>query len=747
MKSLADLIKEDLNVPDTDRASGYLLRKVIAWRAGNAGEALDASKKPIDPLDGNTVTEALLKPAVFEIISTWCKSNFMLLHPDNWKLFDDVDDKPVIERLLKKMLPLTHVDSIVTETGHLDPSVVEAPTWLQKNLARWFASPGAIALLTTTMDIVASQLDRVAWAMRVLVIIDATLQINARGHSWFLVTAANLLRDCKTTEKRRAFAGVLKNNGKSKELIDALLRAGSLSEDKGDDVLDLLGTMDHDAVAAFLKRDARVVHLNYFLRLHASRTEPLKKRKVPVARSKDGDKDSKLKELDDTIAFLGKRTDPESVALLASTRERRDILLREAWKGAAPPKVFPFLEMTNPWALDRQFTSWVKRISDATLDPDKINAMKGFITRHLDAARRAMNTSDELATVLESFFQPSITFDAAGARHVELAFEAMASPEVHPDVHVIITQAFPSGGPRPATIHLLDIGNASTLPRALPGMLKDFPWFMIHKGEIIGIGLSNSRLKAIPEALLKLSKLKILDLSNNVIKQVDALGSWPSLQYLDLSRNMLSSFAPGGPRSHVAILDLHCNVLKDVDVTFASKGLEVLDVSRNQITRMSQVRGLQACQKLKTLNLAWNKLDTLQDFPGMITLETLFLNGNGLVKLGNETTLPGVLHLDVSDNNFGALKGISNFPAVVHVDARRNYLKNVTEIDTMAHLQEFLASSNQIESPGDLLALKELRCLDLRSNPLSRVKKLEDKARFLIAQVQRHLYPARDASP
>ncbi len=709
MPYLADLIQQDLDAvqPEADRPSGILLRSVIEWKEGRGKSVLDPSGNAIDMDDGNKVAELLLRPNVFDIISGRCKEMFVLLHPDNWQLFQGTDAKPIVERLLKKFLPLTNVQGEGAGGGAGDSPGSKSGNWLMTVLARFAGSQGAIPFTNTVMDLVEKQLDHLDWARRVVSLVDEALGDDIAGHAWYLFKCASILQGCNVATKRRVFENLLKRNGTQPVLIDALLRAGSSSEDRGDDVLKLLDSMDRDAVAAFIKQDARVVHANYFLRLHALRTTPLSRRPTRI------------------------KLDDEERETLRRERQKRE----EKVEGNSA-KVFAYLKMANPWALDRQFTSWSKRISDTALDPDKINAMKGFITRQLDAARRAMNTSDELAPFWAKRYRPVPAMEAAGARYSEVKLEDLASTGVPGSVVDALAPVLSTKDPAVPAIHVFDFGQAPRILPLLPAGLKEAPWIMLQKGMVAGIGLSGARLKEVPPGIKDVPKLRILDLSNNAIKHADSLGAWPELRCLDLSRNLFASFEPAATTIPLRFLDLHCNALKSVDVAFAGAGLKVLDLSRNQISKMAQVRGLGACQKLGTVNLAWNKLDSLEGFPPMRRLVMLFLNGNGLVKLGVDATLPSVRRLDLSDNNLGALKGIGNFPAVFHVNVRNNYLKNTREVDTMPHLREFLASSNQIDSPGNLERLEGLQVLDLRRNSLSGFLKDEDKARYLLEQVR-----------
>ncbi|MEX2683640.1 MAG: leucine-rich repeat domain-containing protein [Candidatus Sigynarchaeota archaeon] len=709
MASLADLIRKDLEdiKPDVDRPFGIVLNKAITWRAGGTETILDSSGNVIDNKDGNKVAEQMLRPGIHDIILDKCKALFVLLHPDNWQLFQGADTKVVVERVLKKFLPLTNLQLVLTDNGVDAISRRAGDNWLTRILASFVGSLGAISFTNIFMDIVEKQLDYVDWARRALAIAEMLLCNDPTGHAWLIHKSASILKECSIASKRRVFDDFLTRNGKQPMLVDALLRAGSMSEDKGDDVLDLLGLMDRDTVATFINRDMRVVHANFFLRLYTLRTTPASKRPARV-------------KLDDT----------EREELL---RER---MQKDKQAGDIASKVLAYLKMANPWALDRQFTSWKKRISDTALDREKVNKIKGIITKQLDAARKTMITSEELVQFGEVWQGLVLDGDAAGKQRREVNLDALEQMGVPRGVVDALAVILPPKDPALPVVHVLDCGQPPPVLPLLPPEFKKIPWIMLHKGSITGIGLSGIRLREIPPAINELSKLKFLDLSNNAIKNVESLGTWPDLRCLDLSRNLLTNFEPSGKKVPVHFLDLHCNNLKNVDVTFARGGLEVLDLSRNQFTKMSQIKGLDTCQKLDSVNLAWNKLDNLQDCPAMERLKVLFLNGNGIVKLENDTTIPSVERLDLSDNNLGALKGISNFPAVSHVDVHNNYLKNTREIDTMPHLREFLASGNQIDSLGNLLHLAKLRLLDLRGNPLTGIKKDEERARYLFAPVR-----------
>nr|MDO8113882.1 leucine-rich repeat domain-containing protein [Candidatus Sigynarchaeota archaeon] len=673
--SLIDVIAQDLAAvnADQERETGFCLKRLIAWKLKEHGTTRISLTKAgtsnaLDPDDGNAFAEEIVKSKAFDQISAKCRADFILLATSNWQLFTGLDSKPLVERVLKKFVPLTSLNAFQRKKDAplAYPAIKNDPFVVF--LEMLIHSASAMTIVDIIAEIIEKRLDHVAWASSLVDVIDEITAADLAMSRWYLFKMSGILATCTVKPARSIFDGIIMKHMANEMLLDALLRAGSLSEDSEDDVLDSLERMDPALVATFIRDDARVLHRNYFLKLCMRKSPPRQ----------------------------------EKADLLEYSRQ----------------KALKYIELSNPWALDRQFISWSKRISEKMLDPTRVNMLKGTVRKLMEIARHAMVTSDELATIWSKRMDPVDAYVAVDAKHRAVFFEELIALGIPAELVKAIADSI--GGkeePAPQVYHLVDFDGVSIVPTFLP-CFNGEPWILRRGNTIVGLGLCNLRLKSIPAPVLSLDHLQLLDLSNNGIKHVDALGQWHDLKRLDLSRNLLTTFTPEGASPALQHLDLHCNTIKNADVTPFAGSLEILDLSRNQIVKIPQVKGMETCTKLETLNMAWNHLDSLQGLPALPTLATFFVNGNGLVKLAIEKDLPRVQRIDLRDNNLGALKGITKFPNVVQIDVSNNYLKNTREIDALSMLKTFLAKNNQLETLGGLQAMASLETLDVRGNLL-----------------------------
>ncbi|HME52131.1 MAG TPA: hypothetical protein VKM55_07930 [Candidatus Lokiarchaeia archaeon] len=705
--NLIEVIQQDLQSRDLDKTEGleFRLSTLIGWKSGtDAAEKLrvyvDEPSNYLDSNDGNKFADELLKPGPYNEITSYCMTNFVLLATDNWHLFIGVDSQPVIERLLKKFLPLTNIkpsgESNLSQDGEV------ARDWFVVTLDSFVNATNKITIINITTSIIEKMLDHVEWARNCVEMLDIIFSRGPDIDEWYCYKLSQILATCTSRIQRRVFKGILERHGNKSMLVEALLRAGSEAEEIETDILDLLESMDQETIGMFLYHEARVVHVNYFMRFYAWKFFEDKKRKQ-----------SPRKTISDEFEVA---------------REEKQDAIDESKERA-----LHYLMKANPWALDRQFISWNKRISSTHLDPVRINMLKGKIKKLLDAGRRDMIHSDELSPFLSKIRKSIETLQAAGVTHERVKLGLLV--EVGP------LEGFAEalgGSPERLSqllerpLNVLTFDENASLFTALPAGINNEPWIIQHGDEIVGMGLSGLFLKKIPASVLRLRHLRFLDASNNVIKTVNSMGALTGLRYLDLSRNNLSTFSLDTGDVPLKYLDVHCNILKEINLASVASTIHVLDLSRNQFGNLNHLSGLNTCSKLGILDLAWNHLDSLQEFPTLPALIMLYVNGNDLVKLTSEIGQPRVRRLDISENKLGALKGIDAFPNALHVNASHNYLKNVKSIAALTSLKAFIARYNQLSSLGELKTMKTLELIDLQGNPLTELKD-DEKRHYLFS--------------
>lgn len=260
-------------------------------------------------------------------------------------------------------------------------------------------------------------------------------------------------------------------------------------------------------------------------------------------------------------------------------------------------------------------------------------------------------------------------------------------------------------------------------------------------GGLISVDLHHNRLQELPESLVSLQRLAVLNLAGNELS-ADALSlvlqiptlieldmsanlivgqlllpeKLPAgLQSLSLSRNNLSELSSAALASSTSIRHLRladCR-LEHFDLTHLPVSLITLDLSRNRLRSIvvdGRVRDLQelylannhleamsiepgtALAALRRLDASTNRLKTLSDtlFDGLSGLEFLDLSQNSLevlpISIGK---LAHLRHLNIAGNDLAELEPrLGRLGALQHLEWRGNRLNRryASTTDTVALL-------------------------------------------------------------
>ncbi|KAG9294239.1 hypothetical protein G9A89_021598 [Geosiphon pyriformis] len=237
--------------------------------------------------------------------------------------------------------------------------------------------------------------------------------------------------------------------------------------------------------------------------------------------------------------------------------------------------------------------------------------------------------------------------------------------------------------------------------------------------------LDRNSLRDLPEELLKLTKLEILDLSNNCIAEFH-----PRLKFKRL-RNMRR-------------LNLDNNGLIDITSITKLKTLRELRVNNNFLDNLTPDIG--RLVKLKHLHLSNNDLSSLPEticrlrcltvlrlnnnhirnlpssFCSLRQLQVLEIRGNLLSQLPeNLKDLENLTELDISQNNLGLLPNdITRCTKLVKLDVHSNQLESIPlKIGQLSRLVNLNLQNNRLSTlPADIGKLTALTDLDLSKNQL-----------------------------
>jgi Leucine-rich repeat (LRR) protein len=259
--------------------------------------------------------------------------------------------------------------------------------------------------------------------------------------------------------------------------------------------------------------------------------------------------------------------------------------------------------------------------------------------------------------------------------------------------------------------------------------------------------LSRALLTTVPEVIYRFPNMERLFLADNDIEniRIDLL-RLPKLKQLDLSGNILKTDALSFPKNKtLQSLNLLKNQIDDIPPAVKScKKLETLWLGSNQITRLKN-SSFRKVKKIRDLNLYKANLASVpKGISKLKRLEVLDLYYNNIKVLPKSICkLKRLTHLAVSHNQISALpEKIYKLKRVHTLYAHHNHLSKLPErivqmqnlrildlgynwlthfpdeLVAFTNLQELdLSANNFPEFPQQLLQIKKLDKLYLRGNP------------------------------
>ena len=173
-----------------------------------------------------------------------------------------------------------------------------------------------------------------------------------------------------------------------------------------------------------------------------------------------------------------------------------------------------------------------------------------------------------------------------------------------------------------------------------------------------------------------------VDVSDNHLESLEALGAMPALLHLDAARNRLGSCLGFAPPRSLRTADLSENRLRTLGDLSAHPDLTHLYVDDNAVRELA---GLAGCRKLRELSAAGNELGAISGLEGL-PLRRLVLRENRIARITGLETLRRLRILDLSHNRLVSLEGLQHLHAVQSVLLAGNRVAEVAETRHVRHL-------------------------------------------------------------
>lgn len=281
-------------------------------------------------------------------------------------------------------------------------------------------------------------------------------------------------------------------------------------------------------------------------------------------------------------------------------------------------------------------------------------------------------------------------------------------------------------------------------------ILKEENILLVENLNLAGCEISNI------SGLQKFTNLKVLNLANNSVSNVDVLKNSSlkdTLEALNLNNNKLDSnqirelsvisnlkelYISGmGFSSNnndnieflngftdLTYLDISNNEFNDIS-SLSLTNLKYLNISSNEINDISIINQDDKYSHLHTLVANYNLLDDndVTTIKTRTSLKTLGLAGNKITKIGDLKYLTNLEELAISSNyitdaNLTGLEILSNLKTL---NAGFIGINNLNKIKNLANIESLDISGNNIENIEDITNLTNLMYLDVSANKIGSI--------------------------
>lgn len=253
--------------------------------------------------------------------------------------------------------------------------------------------------------------------------------------------------------------------------------------------------------------------------------------------------------------------------------------------------------------------------------------------------------------------------------------------------------------------------------------LTELPESLLRLSRLRVLDLRSNRLTSLPEWLHQFTQLEDVELGRN---QLTSLPEWlcqhTRLHSLDLSGNRLSSLPESlGALTKLSSLALSMNMLTSLPESLCQlSSLRVLTLNGNQLASLPESVG--QLTNLRDLRLGNNQLTSLPESVGQMSgLETIWLEGNRLQSLPESLgSLSGLTELRLENNLLTSLpQSFGKLSQLRKVCLSSNRLTALPEsLGQLSRLQELCVECNTLASlPQSLRGVGMLGGLFLHGNP------------------------------
>lgn len=224
------------------------------------------------------------------------------------------------------------------------------------------------------------------------------------------------------------------------------------------------------------------------------------------------------------------------------------------------------------------------------------------------------------------------------------------------------------------------------------------------------------------------NSLRRLELAGNALKYVDLQGEFPKLYDLDISRNQIKHIHFANSRDQLTYFIAHHNRLVSPAAAMNFNEVSIVDIAHNDIWDFTFINDIDIEEESEgiTVHAGGNPSS---DFSTITNpeLARFIARESGLTDSVNLPATDSLRHLDIGDNKFSDLKGLSKkYPYLDYLFIDGNPLTDGDSLPNFKGLRSLDASRTKIRSWDFLAEFEYLRSISLRGNRITDLSFLEN---------------------
>lgn len=167
---------------------------------------------------------------------------------------------------------------------------------------------------------------------------------------------------------------------------------------------------------------------------------------------------------------------------------------------------------------------------------------------------------------------------------------------------------------------------------------------------------------------------------------------------------------------NLKLVDLSQNNISNLENLANLTELEVVSLNENQITDITPLMNL---PKLNNLELGVNQISTLPSFENLTNLKILNLSSNQLNDISALKDTPQLTNLSISANNVSDISVLSALDNLKVFYAESNQLTSIESLRNKTKLEYFDANFNQIKDVTPLSTIPTIKSIQIEENQIS----------------------------